>query len=86
MLFFWAVVCFAVFINTVTSRALANFEGIILVLHLFGFFAVLIPLVYFGPHSDASVFDKFLNEGHWPTQALSFFVGLPAPVFCLLGM
>ncbi|KAL2037449.1 hypothetical protein N7G274_009729 [Stereocaulon virgatum] len=85
ILFFWAVVCFAVFINTVTSRALANFEGVILVLHLFGFFAVLIPLVYFGPHSNASVFVEFLNEGHWPTQALSFFVGLPAPVFCLLG-
>ena len=85
MLLFWAVTSFAVFINTATSRALAKFEGMILVLHIFGFFAVLIPLVYFGPHGDVSIFTSFLNQGEWPTQTLSFFVGLPAAVFCLMG-
>ncbi|KAL8786251.1 MAG: hypothetical protein Q9195_008275 [Heterodermia aff. obscurata] len=85
MLLFWAVMFFAVFINSVTSRTLARFEGVILVVHLFGFFAVLIPLVYFGPHGDGSIFTTFLNGGSWPTQSLSFFVGLPAAVFSLIG-
>ena len=53
MLLFWALMFFAVFINTVTSRALAKFKGIVPILHLFGFFAVMVPLVYFGPHGDA---------------------------------
>ena len=86
MLLFWAVIFVAVFINSFTSRALARFEGCILVLHLFGFFAVLIPLVYLGPHGDSSIFTSFLNEGQWPTQPLSFFVGLPATVYCLIGI
>ena len=85
MLLFWAVVFFAVLVNAVSSTALARFEGLVLVLHLIGFFAVLIPLVYFGPHGDTSIFTTFLNEGNWSTQALSFFVGLPSSVFSLIG-
>ncbi|KAF2230789.1 amino acid transporter [Viridothelium virens] len=86
MLFLWAVLLFALFFNSITSRALARFEGAFLVLHLVGFFAVLIPLVLLGPHGDASsVFLTFLNGGNWSTQALSFFVGLPSPVFALFG-
>jgi choline transport protein len=85
MLFFWAVLAFAVFINTVASKALANFEGLILVLHILGFFAILIPLTYLAPHGDASVFTMFINGGEWSTQGLSFMVGLPASVFSLIG-
>ena len=85
MLLFWAIILFAVTINSFNSRTLARFEGIILILHLFGFFAVLIPLVYLGPHGDGSVFTTLLNEGAWPTQSLSFFVGLPAAVYCIIG-
>ena len=82
----WAVLFLAVFINSVTSQVLAKFEGVILILHLFGFFAVLIPLVYLGPLGNASIFTTFINEGAWPTQALSFFVGLPAAIYSLIGL
>ncbi|KAI1147696.1 putative GABA permease [Nemania diffusa] len=85
VLFLWAVIAFAVFINTVASKTLAHFEGLILVLHILGFFAVLIPLVYLSPHGDASFFTTFVNSGGWPTQGLSFLVGLPAGVFSLIG-
>ncbi|KAI1471073.1 putative GABA permease [Daldinia caldariorum] len=85
VLFLWAVLAFAVFINTVASKTLAYFEGLILVLHVLGFFAVLIPLVYLSPHGDASLFTTFVNAGGWPTQGLSFVVGLPAAVFSLIG-
>ncbi|KAL8724733.1 MAG: hypothetical protein Q9181_006697 [Wetmoreana brouardii] len=76
-LLFWAVAACAVFINTVISRALPALEGLILILHVLGFFAILIPLVYLSPHASShDVFGRFLNEGGWPSQGLSFFVGL----------
>ena len=45
-LLFWATVIVAVFINTVTSTVLPKIEAFILVVHVIGFFAVLIPVVY----------------------------------------
>jgi choline transport protein len=85
MLFLWAILAFAVFINTVASKTLAHFEGLILVFHILGFFAILIPLVYLSPHDDASLFTTFVDSGGWPTQGLSFMVGLPAAIFSLIG-
>lgn len=85
MLFLWAILAFAVFINTVASKTLAKFEGLILILHILGFLGILIPLVYLAPHGDASIFTTFVNEGGWPTQGLSFMVGLPSAVFSLIG-
>ena len=72
----WAFLFLAVLIDSVISRALAKFEEVTLILHLFGFFAVLIPLVYLAPYGDASIFSTLINEGAWPTKALSLFVGL----------
>ncbi|KAI0537897.1 amino acid transporter [Xylaria digitata] len=67
-------------------RALAKCESFILILHLAGFFGVLIPLVYFAPHSSPSeVFTTFFNEGGWSSQGLSFLVGFPAIAGSLLG-
>ncbi|KAF3005203.1 hypothetical protein E8E13_010824 [Curvularia kusanoi] len=82
----WAVLVFAVTINTVGSRTLAYFEGLILILHVLGFFAILIPLVYLSDHNDTSIFTTFVNSGGWSTQALSFKVGLPSSVFALVGV
>ena len=85
-LLFWAVLLVAIFINTVVSSMLPKIEGLILILHVLGFFAVLIPLVYMAPHGSASdVFTLFLNEGGWSTQGLSFFVGLLGNAFSFLG-
>ena len=86
MLLMWAFMFFAVLVNSTTSRTLARFEGVVLIVHLIGFFCVLIPLVYLGPHANApQVFTTFLNAGGWSSQQLSFFVGLPASAVTLLG-
>jgi len=83
---FWATIVFAVFINTVVSIALPKFEGLILFFHIIGFFAILIPFVVLGPHDSVSnVFTTFSNGGNWPTQGLSFFVGLLGNVFAFFG-
>lgn len=82
----WAISIFAVLVNSTTGRALARFEGIVLVLHLAGFFGVIIPLVYLAPHNEPSaVFSTFLNEGGWSSQALSFLVGFPSGASTLIG-
>ncbi|KAI0116467.1 amino acid transporter [Nemania sp. FL0031] len=85
-LLMWAVIAFAVIFNTVISSALPKVEGAILVLHILGFFAILVPLVYLSPHqSRETVFTVFYNGGGWPTQGLSFLIGLIATVFNFLG-
>ncbi|KAI0893406.1 putative GABA permease [Annulohypoxylon nitens] len=80
MLFFWAILGFAVFINTVASKTLAYFEGLTLVLHILGFLGILIPLVCLSPHNDASFFTTFVNGSGWSTQSLSFMVGADSAV------
>ncbi|KAJ5246259.1 choline transport protein [Penicillium chermesinum] len=85
-LLFWAVALFAVGINCVGGRLLPRFEGFILILHVLGFFAILIPLTYMADHGTAKeVFTQFLNLGGFPTQGLSFFVGLVGCVFAFAG-
>ncbi|KAL9625354.1 MAG: hypothetical protein Q9160_000417 [Pyrenula sp. 1 TL-2023] len=85
-LLLWAVIFFAVLINTVVSRALPSAESCIMILHIVAFFGILIPLVYGGPHGSAKgVFTTFLNEGGWPNNGVSFLVGLLGPVFAFGG-
>lgn len=48
-LLFWAAVALAVLINTVFGKLLPPIEATMLVIHVLGFFAVLVPLVYVRP-------------------------------------
>ncbi|KAM0800484.1 amino acid transporter-like protein [Usnea florida] len=76
-LLFYAVLAFALFVNTYLGRHLPQIESMMLLFHILGFFGILIPLVYLAPHQPANeVFTNFLNKGDWSTTALSFFVGL----------
>ncbi|KAI5456220.1 amino acid/polyamine transporter I [Mariannaea sp. PMI_226] len=85
-LLFWVILLFAVFINTLVSSALPKFEGLILILHILGFFAILIPLVTLGPHGDAKeIFNGWVNNGGWPSQGLSFMVGMMGNAFAFVG-
>ncbi|KAF9890416.1 hypothetical protein FE257_006084 [Aspergillus nanangensis] len=85
-LLFWAVAFFSIVINSVGGKLLPRFEGIILILHILGFFAILIPLTYMADHGDAKeIFTTFYNMGGWPTQGLSFFIGLVGCVFAFAG-
>jgi choline transport protein len=77
---------FAVTMNSTTGPVLAKFEGLVLIMHLVGFFCVIIPLVYLGPHGDPStVFTVFLDGGGWHSKTLSFLVSLPVTAVCLMG-
>ena len=61
-------------------------EGIVLVIHVFGFFAVLITLWVLGPVGNAQeVFTTFNDYGDWGNQGLSSLVGILAVMIPLLG-
>ncbi|KAL8825272.1 MAG: hypothetical protein Q9191_004511 [Dirinaria sp. TL-2023a] len=82
----WAVIAVAVFLNTVISGLLPAIEGLILIFHILGFFAILITLVYLAPHGTAAdVFKTVLNEGNWRTQGLSYCVGFIGNVATFVG-
>ncbi|CAH0037138.1 unnamed protein product [Clonostachys rhizophaga] len=86
-LMLWMCILIAVTINTVVSSLLPKIEGMILILHIIGFFAILITLTTFGANASAAdVFLTFRNEGMWPSQGLSWFVGLLGCVFSFAGV
>ena len=86
-LLFWAVLLVCVAINTVLSKALPTIEVLILIFHVLGFFAILIPLIYLAPKDSAAhIFTAFKNEGGWSTQALSFLIGLNGNAVAFVGI
>lgn len=86
-LLFYAVLTFAVFLNTYVGRYLPQIEGLMLALYILAFFGVMIPLVYLAPsHKTAhEVFTDFQNMGGWSSSGLAFFVGLITSTGSLLG-
>ncbi|KAE8856390.1 hypothetical protein PTNB73_09655 [Pyrenophora teres f. teres] len=85
-LFYWAVIAFCVFINVAAGWLLPKFEGALLILHILGFFAILIPLLVLGPQGNAQeIFISFLNLGGWDSQGLSFCIGIMGSVFAFVG-
>jgi choline transport protein len=85
-LLYWAVILFCVFINVAAGWLLPKFEGALLVLHILGFFAILIPLLILGPKGDAhEIFTTFVNLGGWDSQGLSFCIGIMGSVFAFVG-
>lgn len=72
--------------NTVFSKALPTIEVAVLILHILGFFAIIIPLLYLAPKDSAKdVFTAFQNAGGWSSQTLSFFVGLNGVAVAFVG-
>lgn len=85
-LLIWACILVAIFVNTVLSSLLPFIEGGLLFVHILGFIAIFIILVYMAPHGTAyDVFTQFYNGGNWPTQGLSTMVGLIGLVFAFVG-
>lgn len=83
---FYALIAFVVFVNTCLARWLPKIEGSVLGIHILGFLALLIPLVYLAPHGSADdVFKTFLNGGEWSSGGISFFVGFVTTIFSFLG-
>lgn len=86
LLVFFAVALVALVVNTIFARFLPKLESFILVIHVCGFFAILIPLLHFGkPSSTKEVFETWLNEGEWSTRGMTFLVGVTTPIYNFVG-
>lgn len=84
-LILYAVLLVSVFVNTVAIRILPALEGIILILHVLGFLAILIPLVHLAPISPAEfVFNHWENVSGY-ADGLSWFVGLTMSAVLFIG-
>ena len=82
----WMIIAVALFVNTIIAGLLPFLEGFILVLHVVGFIAVMIAMIYLSPHNSAKdVFTTTLNEGNWPTQGLSYCIGFIGNVATFVG-
>lgn len=70
-LIFYAVIAVAVLINTYLGRLFPWLEAVAFIVHILGFFAILIVLVYLAPKNDPkAVFQDFTNfGGHTDVQS-----------------
>lgn len=81
-----AVAAFAVLFNTVLAKKLPMVEGLLLILHVLGLFAIIIVLWVLAPTANAKdVFTQFTNAGGWNSNGTSFMVGLLTPIISLIG-
>lgn len=73
--------------NSFYYRQMPLVETLALVLHLVGFFAILIPLWVKGPRtqSASAVFFTFADGGEWGNSGLACLVGILSPIFSLMG-
>jgi choline transport protein len=79
-------ISFSIIFNTVLAVRLPLIEGIVLILHLTGLFAIIIPLWIMAPLAKPhAALLEFSNNGGWPTTGLSAMIGLTTPLSVLIG-
>ncbi|KAK5131255.1 hypothetical protein LTR08_001160 [Meristemomyces frigidus] len=82
-----AVALFATAFNTFAAKKLPLFEGVILFVHILGFFAILIPLWTLAPMARSSeVFGSFSNYGGWSSVGGACLVGQLASAGAFIGV
>lgn len=82
----WAVLALCLVFNTFFSRQLPWVEGVIVVLHIAGFFAVIIPLWVMSDRSAASgVFTSFQDNMMWENVPLAAIIGLTGASGTFIG-
>lgn len=80
------VVLIAAIINIYFARHLPLLEGLILVLHIFGFFAVIVPLWVLAPRNSAErVFTEFYDGGGWGSIGTACIVGQITAITTFMG-
>lgn len=86
-LLIWGVLAVCLLFNTFFSKKLPLVEGVIVVLHVAGFFAVIIPLWVMGNRSNTGeMFTLFEDNMAWGSVPLSTMVGLTGAASCFVGI
>lgn len=81
-----AITAFSIFFNTFLAKRLPMVEALILILHIVGLFAIIIPLWVMAPRASAkSVFTQFNNDGGWNSLGSSTLVGFSGTITAMIG-
>jgi len=81
-----AIVVFSILFNTLFAHWLPVVENAVLVLHILGFFAILITLWVTSERNSAHVvFAEFTDGGNWGSIGISCLIGMLSPVFSFIG-
>ncbi|KAL8786268.1 MAG: hypothetical protein Q9213_002863 [Squamulea squamosa] len=81
-----AAVTIAISVNVFLSKTLPMAEIPILILHVLGLFAIIIPLLVKAPKNDArTALLTVTNSGGWQTTGTSFMVGLLSALSSMMG-
>lgn len=81
-----AVAFFSIAFNTILASRLPVLEGTVLLLHIAGFFAIIITLWVMGPKGQSEVvLLEFADNGGWNNTGLSSMIGLLSPMAVLIG-
>ena len=80
------IMSFAVVFNTVLAVRLPLVEGLVLILHIAGFFAIFIPMWVLAPRANPrDVILTFSDNGNWGNVGLSSMIGLQTSLTALIG-
>ncbi|KAF2794838.1 amino acid permease [Melanomma pulvis-pyrius CBS 109.77] len=86
LLFYWSILIYAAALNIWGSRLLPTANLLSGVLHIVGFFTILIVLGVMAPKNTSSfVFTEVTNRSGWSSDGVSWLVGLLSAVYPLLG-
>ncbi|XHG04932.1 hypothetical protein AWENTII_008186 [Aspergillus wentii] len=81
-----AITSFAILFNTFLAKRLPFVEVLILILHVCGLFAIIIPLWVLAPRRTAKqVFTEFNNDGGWNSAGTATLVGFSTTITSLIG-
>jgi amino acid transporter len=84
LVFTMVIILFVV--NVWGAQLWPKIQNGLMILHILGFFVVIIVLWVCAPHQSASaVFTGFTNEGGWNSMGLSLMVGQITAIYSLLG-
>lgn len=85
-LLMYAVIAVCLTVNTVLVRLLPGLEGLILILHIVGFFAIVIPIVHLAPIStNAFVWTDNTNYSGYSSSGVSWLIGQSASAVLFVG-
>ncbi|KAL4739585.1 amino acid/polyamine transporter I [Aspergillus similis] len=81
-----AITTFSIFFNTFLARNLPMVEALILIIHVVGLFAIIIPLWVLAPRNNAkAVFTEFNNGGEWNSDGTATLVGFSTTITAMIG-
>ncbi|EAU39378.1 conserved hypothetical protein [Aspergillus terreus NIH2624] len=81
-----AITTFSILFNTFLAKNLPMVEALILILHVVGLFAIIIPLWVLSPRNNAkAVFTEFYNGGGWNSDGVATLVGLSTTITSMIG-